>query len=294
MENELIVIRQLPIIEEQLRTVQKNIQDMVDEALAMECNEDTVKAVKKVRAELNSRYRELEARRKEVKAKIEAPYKEFEAIYKSCAGDLFEDADKQLSEKIKAVEGELKRKKTDAVRSFFEEYRDSIGVSADIATFENFGIKVNMSTTEKSAKAECRNYLDRIMKELELISTLSYADEILVEYTKTMDVYKAIQTVTDRHSELERMRQARENFCQEKVQNERHDMEVQQIVKEEEENQEQYLSAPVVKAPLQQEKLYEVSFTVRGTLEELKALKQFMNDGGYHYEQNKRNDTSAA
>ena len=182
---------------------------MVDEALAMECNEDTVKAVKKVRAELNSRYRELEARRKEVKAKIEAPYKEFEAIYKSCAGDLFEDADKQLSEKIKAVEGELKRKKTDAVRSFFEEYRDSIGVSADIATFENFGIKVNMSTTEKSAKAECRNYLDRIMKELELISTLSYADEILVEYTKTMDVYKAIQTVTDRHSELERMRQAK-------------------------------------------------------------------------------------
>ena len=42
MENtEIIVVKQLPIIEEQLRTVQQNIQALVNEVLAMDCTEDT-------------------------------------------------------------------------------------------------------------------------------------------------------------------------------------------------------------------------------------------------------------
>ena len=68
MNNELIVVRQLPIIEEQLRTVRNTIQARVAAALDMECNEETYKEVKKTRSELNAQFRALEERRKAVKA----------------------------------------------------------------------------------------------------------------------------------------------------------------------------------------------------------------------------------
>ena len=35
----------------------------------------------------------------------------------------------------------------------------------------------------------------------------------------------------------------------------------------------------------QSEKKYEVSFTVRATLEKLRSLKQFLNEGEYEYDQ---------
>ena len=38
---------------------------------------------------------------------------------------------------------------------------------------------------------------------------------------------------------------------------------------------------PDPEAPIPQEKIYEVTFTVRGTRDQLVALKQFMNEGGY-------------
>lgn len=42
--NDLIVVRQLPIIEEQLRTLGAAIDSQVAEATAMVCTEETVKA----------------------------------------------------------------------------------------------------------------------------------------------------------------------------------------------------------------------------------------------------------
>lgn len=49
MSNELIVVRQLPVIEDQLRTVHDTIQARVSAVLEMECTEETYKEVKKAR-----------------------------------------------------------------------------------------------------------------------------------------------------------------------------------------------------------------------------------------------------
>ena len=67
MENELIVVKQLPIIEDQLRKIRKNVEQRVNVALSLVCTEDTYKEVKKERATLNKEYQELEARRLEVR-----------------------------------------------------------------------------------------------------------------------------------------------------------------------------------------------------------------------------------
>lgn len=92
MNSDLIVVRQLPIIEDQLRQVKATVEARVGEALSLACTEETRQAVKEARSALNKEFGELEARRKEVKASIMAPYEAFEALYKECAADIYRDA----------------------------------------------------------------------------------------------------------------------------------------------------------------------------------------------------------
>ena len=293
MDNELIVVRQLPVIEDQLRTVHDNIQARVTAVLDMECTEETYKEVKKARSELNAQYRMLEERRKEVKAQIEAPYKQFEKVYKACAGDLFAQADKQLAAKITAVESGLKQKKAETVRVYFEEYRDSLGIPADLVSYDRAGIVVTLSASAKSLKTQAKDFLDRIGSDLELIATQEHKDEILVEYRKSLNVSRSVTTVTNRHAEIERQRRMREEM--ETTANQQREAEkavqraveaaVPQPVKEEPAST---VFLPVVverTEDAEPPKQFSTAFRVTGTLDQLKALKKFLIDGGYAYEQ---------
>ena len=48
MTNNIIVVKQLPIIEERLRELKADIESRTSAAMSMECTEDTVKEVKKI------------------------------------------------------------------------------------------------------------------------------------------------------------------------------------------------------------------------------------------------------
>lgn len=288
MDNELIVVRQLPIIEDQLRTIHDTVQARVEDVLAMECTEETYKEVKKARSELNAQYRALEERRKEVKAQVEAPYKKFEAVYKACAGDLFSAADKQLAAKIAAVENGLKQKKAEQVYAYFEEYRESLGIPTDMVAF---GITVTMSASLRSLKAQAKDYLDRVRGDLDMIATQEYKDEILVEYRKHLCASQAITAVVNRHAAIERERRMREEMSAAVERKQ----EAAEIVREavEAEQQPEPASEPVIMPPVVVErtddaeppKQYSTAFRVTGTIEQLKALKKFLVDGGFTYEQ---------
>ena len=307
MENtEIIVVKQLPIIEEQLRTVQQNIQALVNEVLAMDCTEDTYKEVKKARADLNAQFKELEARRKAVKSQIEAPYKAFETVYKSCAGDIFTDADRKLAQKIRAVEDGLRKKRADAVRSYFEEYRESLNLPADLADYRYAGINVTLSATEKSLKAQAKEFLDRLRDDLDLIDTQIDRDEVLTEYRGCRNVARAVQIVRERHARIEAERRRREEEQEAQRKAQEHAAEVEQAIEEEEQltmPEPDEFHAPVAE-PVHEEKpeeeattepeqgdfvplplLYCTVIKVTGTKQQLKDLKQYIIDGGMSYEQ---------
>lgn len=312
MENaEIIVVKQLPIIEEQLRTVQQNIQARVNEVLAMECTEDTYKEVKKARAELNAEYKDLEARRKDVKAKIEAPYKAFEAVYKSCASDIFASADRKLAEKIRSVEDGLRQQKAIAVMAYFDEYRESLSLPPDLAMFVLAGINVTLSASEKSLKAQAKDYLDRIKDDLSLIDAQPDRDEVLTEYRECHNVARAVHTVRERHARIEVERRRREEELEAAIKAQEHTAEVEQVIEEEEqlsmpeptEAPDDEFHAPVAE-PVPEEKsaaeattepehgefeplplLYCTVIKVTGTKQQLKDLKKYIIDGGMSYEQ---------
>lgn len=302
MSTDLIVVKQLPVIEEQLRSVKMAIQNRVNAVLSMECTEDTYREIKKARADLNAEFRELESRRKAVKAQVEAPYKAFEKVYKDCAADIYAQADRELGEKIYAVEGGLRRQKSDAVQAYFSEYRDSLHLPADIASYDFAGINVTLTASEKSLKKQAKDYLDRIREDLTLIDTLPDRDEVLAEYRKCMSVSKAVQAVRDRHARIEAERQRRLEAEEAARKAQEHTTEVEQVIAEEEE-----LAVPepaeapadelepdseenaAEEAPAEPEATpasrFAVAFRVVGTMDQLKALKKFLIDGGYEYEQ---------
>lgn len=280
MSNEIIVVKQLPVIEQQLAQIKEQVAERVSAAMKLVCTEDTVKAVKKARTELNAEFKAWEDKRKEVKSAVMTPYEKFESVYKDCISDTYKAADKDLKQKIDEVEQELKSKKAAEVRDYFEEYLASKGV--DFVSYEQAGINVTLSASLKSLKEQAKTFIDRIVSDLALIETFTdLKTEILVEYKKSLNVSDAITGVKARAKAVQ------EEQARQEAEAEKRAAEAQRV----EAIKAAIPEAPAaVEAPTEQtaapapEKKYCIRFTVKGTREQLIALKKFLTEGEYEYE----------
>lgn len=272
MNNEIIVVKQLPVILERLQLIKADVTARVETALNLVCTEDTVKAVKEERASLNKELKFWEDKRKEVKKAVMTPYENFEAVYKDCISDIFKKADTELKGKIDGVESELREQKTAEVRAYFDEYLLSKNVTMPL-TFECANINVTLSASLKSLKEQAKAFVDRVCDDLKLIETQEYKDEIYHEYNSThfLNVSGAITSVVNRHKAIEEAKAREESRAkveaEEKV--------VEQVT--------EVLTPPTVETVTEQETILTVNFKVRGTKAQLKALKEFLNNGGYEY-----------
>lgn len=277
MDKEIIAVKQLPIIVEQLHEVKAEVTAKVEQALSLICTEDTVKDVKKVRSELNKELKDYEERRKAVKKAIMTPYEQFEAVYKDCISDTYKKADTELKGKIDSVENELKEQKRKEVKDYFEELCEAN--SLDFITFENANINVTLSASMKSLKDQARNFVFKIVDDLNLIDTQEHKDEILYEYKQSLNVSNAITTVANRYKAIEKAK------AREEERKAREQAETEAVAKVE--SVVEAVAPPTVEPiapPVEEEKTYTLKFTVRGTMPQLKALKEFLNNGGYDYE----------
>lgn len=270
-ENDVIEIVQLPIIEARLNQIMTEINTKIEAVLALDCSPETCKVIKKERAELNKMYQDMENRRKEVKKKILEPYKQFESIYNKCVGNSFEAADKVLNERITAVEDTIKKAKEQEAKGYFNEYRESIGLSEDDAPYESAEIRVTLTASIKSLKESAKKYLDKVLEDIKAIRCQPYADEIMVEYRGFRNVAYAITVVEKRHREIEteQKRVARETPTNEST---------------EDITAPKGLQSPIVSDDEEDGEIYNTTFTVHATMAKLRELKNFLENGGYDYE----------
>lgn len=277
MENSLIIVKQLPVIEEQLKVVSAEIDTKVSGAIGLVCTEENVKTIKEIRATLNKESKEFEDKRKQVKTEIMKPYEEFEAIYKECISDKYKKADIELKNKIDSVEDELKANKKAEVVNYFNEYLNSKNI--DFVSYEQANINVTLSASMKSLKEQAKNFIDKIADDLNLIDTQEHKAEILVEYKQSLNVSNAITTVNNRFKaiEEEKAKQEREKELQEYILNTARDSD--KHVPTIDEVPQMSLDAPEI-----EEEKITLKFTVKGTRPQLKALKEFLEAGGYDYE----------
>lgn len=284
---DVIVVKQLPVIEEQLRIIKEEVEWIVSDAMSMECTEETVKSVKKKRSELNAMYKDYEERRKSVKSQILAPYQAFDSVYTDCISDPFEKADRELKQKIATVEDGVKNEKEKQIQAYFAEYRESIGVPERFARYENAGIKVTLSASEKSLKDSCRAYLDRVSDDLSVIRAGQNPDEVLYEYETTGNVARAVSIVKERHEAIERSRER--DAVKESSEADEMAEEIENIMESEE-----AFNAPVVEddssslaVPEAERNVSDVcvaKFMVITDIENLKKLKNFMVGNDIYFE----------
>lgn len=280
MSNEIIVVKQLPVIEQHLAQIKEQVVERVSAAMQLVCTEATVKEIKKARAELNAEYKAWEDKRKEVKTAVMSPYEQFESVYKDCISDAYKAADKDLKQKIDEVEQQLKTQKAAEVKGYFEEYLASKNI--DFVSYGQAGINVTLSASLKSLKEQAKDFIDRIESDLKLIETFTdLKAEILVEYKKSLNVSEAITGVKARAKAVQ------EEQARQEAEAEKRAAEAQRV----EAIKAAIPEAPAaVEAPTEQtaapapEKKYCIRFTVKGTKEQLIALKKFLNEGEYEYE----------
>lgn len=278
MDTNVIVVKQLPVIEEQLIGIKREIETVTQEALAMECNDATVKEVKARRAELNKQYKEFEEKRKDVKKSILAPYEYFETVYKNCISIPFSSADKELAAKIVTVESAQKNNKREECAEFFNEYRDARGLAEDDIKFEDVGLNITLSTTVKSLKEAIKAEIDRVANDLEVISMSENPAEIMVEYRKTKNLANAMRSVAERHEAIQK--------AEKKADEIRENAEYVKSIEEQAEIEEELTRPEVVElVTVEDEPLYEVTFTVNGTIEQIKGLKKYLEDYNLDYKQ---------
>lgn len=251
--NTLMKITQNAIIEEQLKTISDEIQKRVDYAEKLVCTTDTIKDIKKQRTILRNQFSDLEMQRKQIKAEFQAPYLRFEKVYKELISDKYKNADVQLKCKIDNVESELKLQKENNIREYFNEYCESEGI--DFVKFEQIGLNINLSATEKSLREQTKVFLDRIKSDIELIQHEDNFAEIMIEYTKHLNVSRAIIEVKERHKKLSEI----VNGADKNVQNDTN-----------EQQKEETLKAP--------ETIYTMTFSVKGSKSQLVKLKQYLKD----------------
>ena len=270
-ENKIITLEALPVIKYHLENLSIEIKKKVDNATNLVCNEDTIQEVKKTRAELNKEFNELENERKQVKNAIMEKYNEFNQIYEENVSILYKQADASLKEKINNVENELKQEKENELRDFFNQHCEANNIN--FIAFENVNLNITLSASIKSLKQQILDFIEKISNDLKLIEIEEYKDEILVDYTQTLDFTKSKLNIVERHKSLEQLAKAREQLEEIKRQDEKIEDIVDKVIE---------ITTP--KEIINDEDIIKVQFTIETTKSNIIKLKEFLKENNINYE----------
>lgn len=270
----IIRVTQLPVIEEQLRSVKLQVEATTQEAATMVCTEETIQAVKAKRAELNKMFGELESRRQEVKTLVMGPYKRFDAVYKECISGPFKRADAALKGKADDVEREMKQRCEQKLRDYFAEM--CMLHNIDFITYEQAGITIDMASARaknpKKLKDKIGEFVAGVAVGVDQIRQMDDRDEIMAEYKKSLNVGKAVAIVQDGHRRIEEERKAAEA------------REAARKRQEETVTKVEAVAPPVVVEAPKEEQLLTIPFKATATREKLIKLREFMKQEGIQYE----------
>lgn len=284
LADRLIVVQQLPVIKEQLHSIKAQAQASVAEALALVCTEETLKVVKEQRAKLNRDRKDLDARRMVVKNQIMQPFEDFDKVYKECVTDVYGPADEALKGKITDVEAGLKADKEKKVVAYFDELVKANGV--EWVSYEDIGIAVTMTASLKSLKSKVKEYVDRVVADVNCINGMENAPEVMAEYKQCRNLAVAINSVSQRKDRVAREEAERKQRLEAQLRAQEAEsavlaapqvmgteppvMDEQEVKETQQESKEQVMTAKFA--------FMGRTFQCRGTLTQLRELKSFVNE----------------
>lgn len=270
--NELVLINKAPEIDyskmEVLAIELQNKMSKID-FNNLVVTDDNVKEMKKLRTSVRKEWKLLEDSRKEVEKQYNEPLQEFKDFYKENINELYQNADTSLRTLISNVEDKQREDKIAELKEYFEEVKAVNEL--DFLEYDQLNINVTLSASMTSLQREIDEKVENINKDLMVIETQEHKERILVKYYKSLDVQNSITTVLNEVKREQELAKQREEIAEIERQ-----VKAQQEIKEE----------PIVEtAPevVSEQKTLSMTFTVTGTIEELKAVKSFLETNNIEY-----------
>lgn len=282
--NNIIQVTQLPIIKQNLLSAKETVINRINTVKNMAITEDTRKEAKGIRAQLNKERADFDSQLKAVKTAVMQPYEDLLVTYNDCITKPYAEADSIFKTKISEIEDGLKKNKTEEVERYFNEY--AVSINLDFVKFKDVPLNVTLSSSMKSLKTTVKDFVDRIAEDMESLLAMESKEELFAEYKSNgYKLAQAITTVDNRHKRIERERT--------KIAG------VEAQIKSEEEAIKkvtevaapvQVFAAPSVETV--NNRIYRAVFSIKGiagaykknlTLEEVKALKKYLESEGFIY-----------
>lgn len=221
-------------------------QTVADQYKGLVYTDEQIKEAKADRAKLNKLLTAIGDERKKIKAAVEAPYTAFNEELKEVTSKL-EDVRDEIDRQVKAYEKKQDDAKTEEIRKAYEE---SIGDLKEFVSFEKlFSPKMlNKSVTNDDAADMIRRQIESIRNDLAFVDNLGkYTTAARKTYFDTLD----LGAVTKQVNEMKRIEAAAEV-----------------------EAKKAKMLAPLnEEQKTEPEDIYEMTFTVSGTMVQLKEVK---------------------
>lgn len=265
---DIISISDLSVTEQALKRIADESKERLETALKMACTDETKQAVKKYRTELKKTFDELETERKAKTAEYEKPLQEFKSVYDELITKPFKSADQALKKKIDEVETAQKSEKREVVERYAKELIQSYAL--DWLEVSRIMPGITLSASEKGLKKAVKDSVDRIRSEVDCINSISDNSELMAEYMKCLSLAQAKMTIVERQHAIEAAEKAKTAYNQQEELDREAEKRIEQL-------------APPEIVPKQEEKTYSMTFTVSGTIEQLKALKAFMTNNNIDF-----------
>lgn len=261
-----------PVITENLDSVRQGLQILLSDISDLPKNDDTLKYVKQVRANLSKEFDRFEMQRKSVKQQVMEPYLQAEEKYKTYISNPYKEADQQLREWVDGYQNALKETCAATLREYFEEL--CLAYDIDFLTFDSLGIVVDMSMARQKEPRKAMEQIYRIVngvrKDMDSILKMENAALVMAEYRKHPVLSAAMITA--------------EKSRQERAQVEKY-VEDQQTLLDRREDQKQQLLTAAPELAAEQEAQFTVSFAATGSIAALKAMKAYGLSLGITFEE---------
>lgn len=270
--NNIVKIETLPKLFYQLELIGEEIDKNLKDLDKLVCTEETKQDVKKRKQEITALKNAMETKRKDIKKQILQDYELFNDKYENEVKNKLVLAEEKLNNKISYIETQQKADKEQELREFANEHFVDKGIQ-DLVNFENIGLNITLSASMKSLKDQVIAFCERISSDLNVIMLQEMKDELYVEYKKCLNYSEATKRVLERQMLLKEAEKITQQIEETKKANEVIVENIEAI---------EPIKVNVVEDYEIDEKL-EVTFTVIGKENQIKELKNYLNDNGLEW-----------
>lgn len=210
------IVATLPTIEfKDYEMLKEQAEEVASYISQVEVTEDNVKEAKKLLATVNKSVSRLNKQRISIKQEIMSPYELFAAQVREIE-KIVKDADEIVRNQVRELEEREREKKKELLEEIWNN-RIQMYDNAKLVHFKDWLQSKHLNKSESLTKVESEmvEFLESVESNVSTILNMDSAEDILVEYTKSLDLGESIKKTQEKNKQLEENREVLKEVVEE-------------------------------------------------------------------------------